>query len=71
MARYRVPGYGYPVIVWFDNQTGRRIDAVSFVSPESVEQWRQEVRGFFAGGKPPHVDDLNVLAADVKKLLKE
>ena len=24
-ATYRVPGYGYPVIAWFDNQTGERI----------------------------------------------
>ena len=24
-AVYRVPGYGWPVVVWFDNATGRRI----------------------------------------------
>lgn len=25
LAVYRVPGYGYPVLVWFDNRTGQRI----------------------------------------------
>lgn len=25
LAVYRVPGYGYPVMVWFDNATGKRI----------------------------------------------
>ena len=25
MAYYRVPGYRYPVVLWFDNKTGRRI----------------------------------------------
>jgi hypothetical protein len=25
MAKYKVPGYGYPVIVWFDNATGIKI----------------------------------------------
>jgi hypothetical protein len=25
VAIYKVPGYGYPVILWFDNRTGERI----------------------------------------------
>jgi len=25
MAKYKVPGYGYRVAVWFDNVTGERI----------------------------------------------
>jgi hypothetical protein len=25
VALYRVPGYGYPIILWFDNKTGERI----------------------------------------------
>jgi hypothetical protein len=25
MAHYRVPGYRYPVVLWFDNKTGHRI----------------------------------------------
>ena len=40
-ARYRVAHYRYPVIVWFDNPTGRRIDKVSFISPADVEPWRR------------------------------
>lgn len=26
LALYRVPGYGYPVMCWFDNRTRRRVD---------------------------------------------
>ena len=25
IAMYRVPGYDYPVLIWFDNTTGKRI----------------------------------------------
>lgn len=25
LAVYRVPGYGYPVLAWFDNKTGERL----------------------------------------------
>ena len=32
-AEYRVKGYRLPVLVWFCNRTGRRVDGRSFVAP--------------------------------------
>lgn len=32
LAVYRVPGYSYPVLIWFDNMTGERADDASAVA---------------------------------------
>ena len=37
LAVYRVQGYGYPVLVWFDNMTGKRIGSECVTATCSLE----------------------------------
>lgn len=73
-AKYRIPGYRYPAIVWFDNPTGRRISGVSFISPEDVEPWRRGGKRRHARGtartKPNYARDYNDLQKALANLKK-